>query len=69
MRAASAASGVRVAMSSCPRPFSARTAGLPVTVQSVRGSGDPDGLCRAQLVEYGEKLVDPLAGNVSQVLA
>ena len=25
-------------------------------------------LCRAQLVEYGEELVDPLAGNVSQVL-
>lgn len=27
----------------------------------------PDGLCRAQLVEYDEELVDPLAGNVSQV--
>ena len=37
----------------------------PVPADPPRG---PDGLCRAQLVEYGEELVDPLAGNVSQVL-
>jgi hypothetical protein len=34
----------------------------------VRGSGDPDGRCRIQLVEDSEELVDPLADNVSQVL-